>query len=144
MTNKFRVCKLDPKAVLPVKNNPSDAGFDLTTIESVVLPPGQSARLRTGLSVAIPTGHVGLIWARSKLGAKKGIQILAGVIDTDYRGEIIIALLNSGLDPVELKAGDKVAQLILQEIAPFHVVEVAKLDDTIRGSKGINCTDLRL
>jgi dUTP pyrophosphatase len=140
----MKVERIHPDAQLPARGTDQAAGLDLSIVESVTIKPGQSAILHTGIRVAITPGWVGLIWPRSKLGAKKRIQVLAGVVDSDYRGEVMIALLNSGEEPLEIRRGDKVAQLILQPVSLCDVVEVEHLDETGRGKRGINCSELRL
>lgn len=140
----MKVERIHPDAQLPTRGTDQAAGLDLSIVESVTINPGQSAMLHTGLRMAINPGWVGLIWPRSKLGAKKRVQVLAGVIDSDYRGEVMVALLNSGDEPLELRKGDKVAQLILQPASLCDVVEVDRLDETGRGKRGVNCSELRL
>jgi dUTP pyrophosphatase len=136
--------KLDSAAVIPTKSSEQSAGFDLTTIESVTIPPGQRALLRTGLAFNLPSGTVGLIWPRSKLAAKYGIDVLAGVIDSNYTGQVMASLLNTSAYPVEISKGDKVAQMIIQEhVTNLVFTEVEDLPDTERGSKGVNCSELR-
>lgn len=140
----MKVERIHPDAKLPARGTDESAGLDLSIVESVTINPGQSVMLHTGLRVAINPGWVGLIWPRSKLGAKKRIQVLAGVVDSDYRGEVMVALLNSGDEPLELRKGDKVAQLLLQPVSLCDVVEVESLGETGRGKRGINCSELRL
>lgn len=140
----MKVERIHPDAQLPTRGTDQAAGIDLSIVESVTINPGQSAMLHTGLRMAINPGWVGLIWPRSKLGAKKRVQVLAGVVDSDYRGEVMVALLNSGDEPLELRKGDKVAQLLIQPVGICDVVEVESLDSTSRGKRGINCSELRL
>ena len=135
---------LHEDAVTPTRGSKESAGLDLHTIESVTIPPGQRALLKTGLAMSMPAGYVGLIWPRSKLAAKMGIDVLAGVVDSDYRGEIMISLLNTGLDPVEIKTGDKVAQMIIQRHSHMQINIVDDLDKTMRGQSGVNSTEMRL
>lgn len=136
--------KLHPHAIVPTFGSLYAAGADLHTIETVTIPPGQRALLRTGLAMVIENGYVGLIWPRSKLAAKQGLDRLAGVVDSDYRGEVMISLVNHGHDEVALRKGDKVAQMLFQEIEQPLFWEVDKLDITDRGSAGVNDTDMRL
>ena len=132
-------------AKLPTRGSDESAGLDLYTITSVTIPPGHRVLLSTGLAMSMPEGYVGLIWPRSKLAAKMGIDVLAGVVDSDYRGEIMISLLNTGLDPVEIKAGDKVAQMIIQKhYSNIHITMVDDLDRTMRGQAGVNSSEMRL
>lgn len=137
--------KINDKAKRPKRGSRDSAGLDLTVVENAEIPAGKSATLKTGIKVAIPRGYCGLIWARSKLGAKKQIQVLAGVIDSDYRGEIMVALLNSGDKTFEVRKGDKIAQMIIQKhYSNTPLVKVENLDQTERGTEGINSTDLRI
>ena len=130
---------------MPVRGSDEAAGLDLFTTENATIPPGHRALLKTGVSMALPFGYVGLIWPRSKLAAKLGVATLAGVLDSDYRGELMISLLNTGFSYVEIKAGDKVAQMIIQKhYSFFDVIEADNLDDTERGQAGINSTEMRL
>ena len=139
---KFK--KLNDLAKTPVRGSDYAAGLDLCSVDNAIIPSGKSATLKTGLSFEIDEGLVGLIWPRSKLGAKKQIQVLAGCVDSDYRGEIMIALLNSGGKPFEVRVGDKIAQLLIQAVRMDGLEEVTELSDTTRGSAGINSTEMRI
>ena len=140
---KFK--KLHEDAIVPCLGSEQAAGLDLFIIEPADIKPNQRALLHTGIAMSIPNGFVGLIWPRSKLAAKKGVVVLAGVIDSDYRGEIMVSLLNTGNDIVELRSGDKVAQLIIQaHYSGLEIVTVNSLDETNRGNAGVNCTEMRL
>ena len=140
----LKVKQLHPDAVPMTRSNPSDAGLDLATIEAVTIPPGHRALLHTGWSVAIPLGHGGFIKPRSKLANRYGLDVLAGVVDADYRGEVMVSIINHGLDPVEFKAGDKIAQLVIQPVDLWQPMVVEELGDTGRGNRGINDSELRL
>lgn len=144
MVEHLKIKKLADDAKLPQRGSPDAAGLDLFTIESVDIPAGERALLKTGIAMAIPRGMVGLIWPRSKLAAKKGIDVLAGVIDADYRGEVMISLLNTSSETVELRKGDKVAQMIIQPFVGLHIASTDDLDETQRGSAGINSTEMRI
>ena len=136
---------INMNAKIPTRGSDESAGLDLHTVESVTIPPGHRTLLKTGLAMSMPRGYVGLIWPRSKLAAKMGIDVLAGVVDSDYRGELHVSLLNTGLDSVEIQTGDKVAQLIIQKhYADMEISIVDDLDRTSRGSDGINCSEMRL
>ena len=136
---------LHEDAIVPSRGSEESAGLDFHTIESVTIPPGYRALLKTGIAMSMPAGYVGLIWPRSKLAAKMGIDVLAGVVDSDYRGEIMISLLNTGFDPVEIKAGDKVAQMIIQRhYSDMKINIVDDLDKTMRGQAGVNSSEMRL
>jgi dUTP diphosphatase len=90
------------------------AGADLRAAQPVTLAPGGRAAVPTGLHLEIPPGHVGLVWPRSGLAVRHGIDTLAGVIDSDYRGEVNVVLVNHGQEPVTIAAGDRIAQLLVQ------------------------------
>jgi len=136
---------LSPNANIPSRGSDESAGLDICTIESVTIAAGQRALLRTGLAMSMPRGYVGLIWPRSKLAAKMGVDVLAGVVDSDYRGEIMVSLLNTGQDAVELRSGDKVAQMIIQKhFSDMEKNVVDDLDRTMRGYSGVNSSEMRL
>ena len=136
---KFK--QLNPRAVLPKRGSALAAGLDLLSVEDVELPPKQRAMVRTGLAVAIPPGFYGRVAPRSGLAAKNGLDVLAGVIDSDYRGEICCILYNTGDDVIELQAGTKICQLILEKIITPEAVWVVDLDETARGAGGFGSTD---
>lgn len=148
----LRVQKLHPDAKLPYKARYTDAGYDLYSIDNVVIRPGEIATISTGIAIEIPPSYVGLIWDRSNLGSK-GIHRLAGVIDSSYRGCIKVCLVNlkisdyltpdnKGLlhDAYEIKAGDRIAQIIFQKYEELIIKEVDKLSDTDRGTNGFGST----
>jgi dUTP pyrophosphatase len=127
-------------ARLPAYGSTSAAGADLCASEPLVIGAGARAAVPTGLRVAIPPGHVGLVWPRSGLAVRHGIDTLAGVIDADYRGEVKVVLVNHGSEPFTIAAGDRIAQLLLQRVerAAFRAAET--LDDTARGEAGFGST----
>jgi dUTP pyrophosphatase len=128
--------KLDPDAVLPARASQSSAGLDLYSIETVSLQPGERRLVRTGLAVAIPEGFYGRVAPRSGLAVKKGLDVLAGVIDADYRGEVGCLMYNAGDDNITLPAQSKICQLIIEKIITPNAVWVESLSDTVRGSGG--------
>jgi len=132
---QFRVQKLTDSATVPTKDDPSDAGIDVYTNESYTLKPGERHLFSTGIAVEFSAGHVALLWDRSGLGSK-GIHRLAGVIDSGYRGEWKVALVNLSDEPYEIKAGDKIIQCILQEFAPVQIEQVEELKETTRAGAG--------
>lgn len=132
--------KLDPKAVLPTRGSQSAAGLDLYSIEAFTLNPKERRLIRTGLAVAIPEGFYGRVAPRSGLATHKGIDVLAGVIDADYRGEIGCLLYNAGAEAVDLPAQSKICQLIIEKIITPTAVWVDGLSDTGRGSGGFGST----
>ncbi len=140
----IKVKLLNEDSIIPTRGSEHAAGLDLYSSVGTIVPVGCSTTIKTGVAICVDHGNVGLIWPRSKLGAKFNIQVLAGVIDADYRGEVMVALLNSGDKPLIVKKGDRIAQLIVQTCDMSAPVEVKSLDETWRGNKGINCDDLRL
>jgi dUTP pyrophosphatase len=132
--------KLDPKAVLPTRGSLSAAGLDLSSIEAIRLQPGERRLIRTGLAVAIPEGYYGRLAPRSGLASKKGIDVMAGVIDADYRGEIGCLLYNAGDEQIDLPAQTKICQLIIEKIITPAAVWVDGLSQTSRGSGGFGST----
>jgi dUTP pyrophosphatase len=140
MNEALRFRKLDADATLPTRGSSSAAGLDLYSIEAVRLTPQQRALVRTGLAVAIPEGYYGRIAPRSGLATKNGIDVLAGVIDADYRGEIQCLLYNTGDETVELPPQTKICQLIIEKIVTPTVAWADELPETIRGESGFGST----
>lgn len=132
--------RLDPQAVLPTRGSSAAAGLDLYSIEAVRLEPGQRVVARTGLAVAIPKGFYGRVAPRSGLATKNGLDVLAGVIDADYRGEIGCLIYNAGSEPIELPALSKICQLIIEKIITPRAVWTEELGDTERGAGGFGST----
>jgi dUTP pyrophosphatase len=135
----LRVLRLDPRASLPTRAHPGDAGLDLYALEPVALVPGERASVGTGIAVEIPSGQAGLVLPRSGLAARHGIALVnaPGLIDSGYRGELRVLLLNT--DPstrFELAAGDRIAQLVLVRIEEPEPVEVHALQESVRGGAG--------
>lgn len=141
MPTDLLVQRLDPAAKLPTYGSVLAAGLDLHALAPVRLDPGIRALVRTGLALSLPRGHVGLIWPRSGLAVNAGIDVLAGVIDEDYRGEIMIAVINHGYQPHSFARGDRVAQLLVQPIArPAVNLVTSFVQATERGSDGFGST----
>ena len=135
--------RLDPNAVLPERAHPGDAGFDLRSIEDVEVGPGERAMVRTGLGVAIPNGHAGLVLPRSGLASKHGLTLAnaPGLIDSGYRGEVICSVVN--LDPhesVKIARGDRMAQLVVVEVPELRPRWVDDLPPSSRGEGGFGST----
>jgi len=136
----LRFKQLDTRAVLPKRGSALAAGLDVCSIEDLLIEPKQRAVARTGLAVAIPPGFYGRIAPRSGLAAKWGLDVLAGVIDSDYRGEICCLLYNTGDEPIHLPAGSKICQLIVEQIITPEAAWVTDLDETARGAGGFGST----
>lgn len=137
------VQRLDADLPLPRYARPGDAGLDLCARETVSLKPGERAVVPTGIAVAVPAGHVGLVHPRSGLAARHGVTLVnaPGTIDSGYRGEIRVILINTDLrEPVVLERGARIAQLVVQPVATVDVVVVDTLPDTARGAGGFGST----
>jgi dUTP pyrophosphatase len=135
----LRVARLDTRARLPTRVHPGDAGLDLYALKSAALEPGERASIATGIAVEIPPGHAGLVLPRSGLASRHGISVVnaPGLIDSDYRGEVRVLLLNTDREHrFELSAGDRVAQLVVVAVEIAEVVEVPTLSETVRGAGG--------
>ena len=115
---------LAPNAHVPTQSHDSDAGWDLYSIHTLVIPEHYRKTISTGISLEIPKSFVGLIWPRSGMSVKQGIDVLAGVVDSGYRGEIKVCLLNTSPLPVEIEAGDRIAQILFQEVPKFKMVPI--------------------
>jgi dUTP pyrophosphatase len=121
---KLRIKKLHPSAQLPVKGSEHAAGYDLMSVEDSVVPSRGKILIATGLSMAIPIGNYGRIAPRSGLAAKNFIDVGAGVIDADYRGEVKVLLFNFGETDFNIKQGDRIAQLIIEKYTRTEIEEV--------------------
>lgn len=136
----LRFNQLDSRAVLPVRGSSLAAGLDICSIEEIALGPKQRTLARTGLAVAIPPGFYGRIAPRSGLAAKNGLDVLAGVIDSDYRGEVCCVLYNTSDEAIELGAGSKICQLIVEQIITPVAAWDSELEETARGAGGFGST----
>lgn len=134
--------KLTPNATIPHYVHPGDAGMDIVTTESRTLVPQEHYAFATGLSMELPEGTVALVWDKSGRAVKEGLKTMAGVIDSGYRGEIKIALLNTTNQPVVINAGEKIAQLLIQRVEQPEVHEATELSDTSRGAGGFGSTGI--
>jgi len=126
---------LTDTAYCPTRAHRTDAGLDLYADESATIHPAQVTTIGTGVAVAIPRGYAGLIWPRSGLAVKGGVDVLAGVIDSGYRGEIKVALTTVS-DPVRVSPGDRIAQLVIQRVESCDPVIVRELPEAPRGDSG--------
>ena len=132
------VRRLRPEAVLPSRAYAGDAGLDLSAAEAVILGPGERAVIGTGLAVAVPEGHAAFVQPRSGLAARHGITIVnaPGLVDSGYRGEVKVVLLNTGDEPFAVDPGMRIAQLVVLPVAAAEPVEVEELPGTERGDRG--------
>ena len=132
--------RLDPRATLPTRGSAASAGLDIYSIEDITIEPKQRVLARTGLAVAVPLGFYGRVAPRSGLAVKNGLDVLAGVIDSDYRGEVCCALLNAGDETVTLPQGSRLCQLIVEQIITPTPTWVEELEETARGAGGFGST----
>ena len=142
--SSIRVKKLSPKAILPTYGSSEAAGADLYACleETITIAPGETAKIPTGLAMELPTGTAGLVFARSSLGTKKGLAPAnkVGVIDSDYRGEVLVVLHNHSRETRQIAPGERVAQLLIVPVFTPGFVEAQELSDTHRGAGGFGST----
>jgi dUTP pyrophosphatase len=131
----LKIKKCVPHATLPTRAHADDAGLDLYALEDAHFAPFEGAVLRTGIAIALAPMTVGLVADRSSM-AKKGLKTSGGVIDAGYRGEIHIVIRNMSQNSIDLKAGERIAQLLILPVSTPAVEEVQELDETTRGTKG--------
>jgi len=134
--------RLDPDLPIPRHAHPGDGGVDLYAAEPATLLPGERTMMPTGIAIAIPDGYAGLVVPRSGLAARSGISIVnaPGLVDSGYRGELKVILVNLGQETVELERGDRVAQLVIVAVETQEYVEVDELPDSSRGEGGFGST----
>lgn len=130
---KLKVKKLNPEAKLPSKGHPGDAGMDFFATETVVFPPQSQQNVKTGVALEIPEGFVGLIWDKSSVSFNKGLKVMGGVIDSGYRGEVIMSLYNTSSKEQIIEKGNKIAQMIIQKFEDCEIEEVNEMSETVRG-----------
>ncbi|MCF0120830.1 MAG: dUTP diphosphatase [Oscillospiraceae bacterium] len=144
MKPTVKIRRLTDTAVLPKYASPGAAGADIyaDTAESVSFNPGETKLIRTGLAMAIPEGYMGLVFARSGLSSKRDLAPAnkVGVIDSDYRGEVMVALHNHGSVTRTIEAGERIAQLVIVPCVAAELCEAVELDETERGTGGFGST----
>jgi dUTP pyrophosphatase len=139
----LRFRRLSEAARPPSRAHDGDAGYDLYAAEAAVLAPGERAGVGTGIAVAIPEGHAGLVLPRSGLAARHGISVVnaPGLIDAGYRGEVRVLLLNTDREaPFEIAPGDRIAQLVVVRVETPEPLELDELEETARGAAGFGST----
>lgn len=134
---ELKIQRLDKSIELPKYTKEDDAALDLRSAEEKVLQPGERMIIKTGIKMAIPKNHVGLVWDRSGMAIKHGLHCLAGVIDSGYRGEFGVVMINLSKESFTIEKGMRIAQLLIQPVANhFPISEVDELDSTERHDKG--------
>jgi dUTP pyrophosphatase len=136
--------RLTPDAIAPTQQTDGAAGFDLHALTDVTLYPGERSLVKTGIAVQIPKGYVGMVCSRSGLALKHGVFVLnaPGIVDSDYRGDVGVILMNMGGYEYTVLSGDRIAQLVIAPIGKSVVMEVSELDDTQRGAGGFGSTGI--
>jgi dUTP pyrophosphatase len=139
---KVPLRRIDPDLPLPRQAHPGDGGVDLYSRETLSLAPGERRLVPTGIAIAVPAGHAGLVTPRSGLAARFGIGIAntPGVVDSGYRGELAVALINHGSATVEIKRGDRIAQLVVVPVVELEFEVVEELAPSERGADGFGST----
>ncbi len=137
---ELKIKKVSADAKLPSYAHSDDAGFDIFASDSVTILPNKRAQVHTGIAMEIPHGFVGLIWDKSGLSQKYGLKTLGGVVDSEYRGEVLVGLVNLGDEAYTIEKHHKVAQMIIQKKETVDIVEVESLTDTVRGEGGFGST----
>ncbi len=141
---RLEIVRLDPGLPMPAYARAGDAGLDLGAAKDVTLAPGERQLVPTGLSIAVPEGYAGFILPRSGLALRDGVTVLnaPGLIDTGYRGEVGVLLINHGAKPVAIRRGDRIAQLVIQPVARATPVGVRELGATARAAGGFGSTGM--
>lgn len=139
------VKKLDEAAIIPEIAYEGDAGFDLRSLVNITLEPFERALVPTGLAVAIPEGYAGFVLPRSGSAIKQGLSLVnaPGLIDSGYRGELCCICINlDAHNPIEIHAGDRIAQLVIMQVEQLKLIEVSELSETQRGAGGFGSSGL--
>ena len=136
----IKVKLLSETARVPTRSNVTDAGWDLYASKTDAVMRSCRKLVSTGIAIEIPEGCVGLIWPRSGLSVRNGIAVLAGVIDSGYRGEVKVCLLNTSESTFMIEPGDRIAQILIQKVEDVDFIEVENLDEADRGDSGFGST----
>lgn len=137
---KLKIKKLSEDAIVPEYAHLGDAGFDLFSVEKTEIDPMQRVQIKTGIAMEIPEGFVGLVWDKSGLSHKNGLKTLGGVVDSGYRGEIMVGIINLSKEKYILEKGHKMAQMLIQKVERVEIETVSDLSDTTRGESGFGST----
>jgi dUTP pyrophosphatase len=137
---EINIVKMDPSMTTPYYAQEGDAGIDLRSSIDYSLKPNETFAVPTGIKMAIPEGYVGLVWDKSGNAAKNSIKTMAGVIDSGYRGEIKIVMINLGREDFKITKDMKIAQILIQPVVKAELKEAEALDETARNEKGFGST----
>ncbi len=141
---KIKFQKINEDAIIPNYAHKGDAGLDLYSVEdNYILKHGEIKGFKTGIKIEIPSGYAGFFWDKSGLAVKNGIKTMGGVIDSTYRGELVVILNNLGNKEYVVEKKSKIAQLLVQKIEEVEFKEVENLDSTQRGEKGFGSSGVK-
>jgi len=140
---KLKIKKLRPDATIPNFAREGDAGLDLYTVDNLNIDPGERVKVATGIAMEIPPGYVGLIWDRTGVSFKRGLKIIGGVVDSSYRGEIFPLMANISDEQVEISAGEKIAQMVIQPFSQPEIELTNEISQTERGEQMFGSSDLK-
>jgi dUTP pyrophosphatase len=140
----IRIAKIHPDAIIPHYAHPGDSGMDLYSIEDVTIKPGATAFVHTGIKIAVPEHYEAQVRPKSGLALKHAISIVntPGTVDSGYRGEICVILINHGREPFRVNKHTKIAQMVICPVVRAEIIEVAELDETTRGKGGFGSTGI--
>ena len=139
---KVQIKRTHSDAVLPSYAYSGDAGLDIYSCVDAEISAGEKEIVPTGLTIAVPAGHVGFVWDKSGIASKHHIKTMAGVLDSNYRGELKVVLTNLGRATYKIEKGQKIAQLVIQPYIQADIEEVGELDDTERGDAGFGSSGI--
>ena len=137
---EIKIKKMHPDAKIPQYMREGDAAFDLHSVEETTLQAGEKKIIRSGIAVEIPKGYAGLFWDRSGLAAKHGLHTLAGVLDSNYRGELMVVMINHGKEPYTIEKHERICQVLVHPVATVQFQEVDELSDSQRGEARFGST----
>ena len=133
---EIKIKSLDKNIELPHYKHKGDAALDLRSAEELILNPNEKKIVKTAIKIAIPEGHAGLIWDRSGLAAKHSLHVFAGVVDSGYRVELWVVIINLGKEEFKIEKNMRIAQIVIQPVVNANISEVEDLDETSRNEKG--------
>ena len=140
---KVKIQKIDPEIKIPSYAHAGDAGMDLYAAKDTIIKQGERKVVATGIKMEIPAGHVGLIWDKSGLASKNGLKIMGGVIDSTYRGEVGVVIINLGDQEYRVEKNTKIAQMLVQRIENVEIEEVNNLENSSRGEGGFGSSGIK-
>jgi len=140
---KIKIKRIDKEIELPRYSRKGDAALDIRSAEDCTIKPLERKIVKSGVALELPEGYAGLVWDRGGIAAKHGIHTMAGVLDSNYRGELMIVLKNLSEKDFEIKKGDRIAQLLIQPVIKADVEEVDELSESNRGDKGFSSSGIK-